>query len=352
MKTYVLLLLLFMTETVFAQTDSAAFANLFAENSDFFTKEEPFFITLKSNFKQLKKSKRIAPYQDAEIHTYTNGSIDAKARIQIKARGKYRKQTCVFPPIQLAIPVIQEIGKKPDLKKYKMVVHCNDMRQSETIVLKEFLCYKLYQCISDLSFHTRLIKVNYIDTGSKDEKGIERFAFLIEDLPSLASRLNLSVEDNKNLNQLAIQKECIIKLAMFQFMIGNFDWGIPTQRNVKLLSNQKKPKEIYAVPYDFDYCGMVNAYYAFPAEELKIKSVRERIYLGFCLSGSELETVIEEFIAIKAKFYETIDAFDYLDNTSKNEMRTYLDEFYQIINTKSFYKNYILSTCKNLNPKN
>jgi hypothetical protein len=348
MRITLLLVSLLLSIVAMPQAEKGVAQPGFHINPDFFKNDKPYEITLKSNFKKLKTDKLLAPYQDAEMLFLTKDSIQASTNIQIKARGKNRKETCVFPPLQIAIPKHPENGKKAKQQKYKMVVHCNDTRLSETAILKEFLCYKLYQCITERSFNIRLIRVKYIDTGTQNAKETVRFAFLIENLPDLAKRLGSKVEKNEKLSQLAIQKDCMLKLAMFQFMIGNFDWGVPTQRNLKLLRPETNLNEIYAVPYDFDYCGLVNAYYAFPAEELKISSVRDRIYLGHCLPFEELEPVIEEFKVLKDKFYHTIDSFGHIDNSTKKEMKNYLEEFYKMIGSKGFYKNHILNTCKDL----
>ena len=62
-------------------------------------------------------------------------------------------------------------------------------------------------------------------------------------------------------------------------MIGNTDWSMVYQHNVEMLYLNSAA---FAIPYDFDHSGIVNAYYAKPNPMLNIRSVRDRIYRGMC----------------------------------------------------------------------
>ncbi len=63
------------------------------------------------------------------------------------------------------------------------------------------------------------------------------------------------------------------RMAIFNYMIGNTDWSVPNQHNVRILSqsNAERPNLGIIVPYDFDYTGLVNADYAVPIEQLGIE---------------------------------------------------------------------------------
>ena len=64
-------------------------------------------------------------------------------------------------------------------------------------------------------------------------------------------------------------------------MIGNTDWGCTYLQNIVLITKDSA-KAPFAIPYDFDHAGIVDAPYARPAEELEISSIRERLYRGYC----------------------------------------------------------------------
>ena len=82
------------------------------------------------------------------------------------------------------------------------------------------------------------------------------------------------------------------------------------------------------VPFDFDYSGLINTYYATPVESLGIESVQERLYLGPCRSEDVFLEGLKEFSDRKEEFYKIINEFPYLNNKSKKEMIVYLESFF------------------------
>jgi hypothetical protein len=348
MKYILLASILFVSISGIAQDSKAQRTETLILDSNFFNNEKPFHIILKSDFKKLSKEKRQKKFQNAELIYFIQDSIEVLNQIQIKARGHNRNSECSFPPLQIAFGNKPENDQINPLHKYKLVVHCNDTKACEVSIFKEYLCYKLYSCISDKSFKVRLINAKYINTYTKSNNETNRFAILIENEENLENRLNITYEKNLKLSQVSVNQENIMNFAMFQFMIGNFDWGVPTQRNLKLVRPNLNPNEIYAIPYDFDYSGLVNASYAFPSEEMGIKSVKERIYLGQCKPKEDFLSVISKFKDLKSTFYKQIENFEYLDKNQKKEMFEYLDQFYEILDFKNFYSNYILKNCKKL----
>ncbi len=122
-------------------------------------------------------------------------------------------------------------------------------------------------------------------------------------------------------------------MAVFQYMIGNTDWSVPYLQNIKLLS--LKPNEFpYAVPYDFDHAGIVNAPYAGAAPELEISSILERVYRGYCnndqLSFSE---TFDLFNKLKDDFYNVYKSCHLLNAKYVKFVTKFLDDFYKTINS-------------------
>ena len=122
-------------------------------------------------------------------------------------------------------------------------------------------------------------------------------------------------------------------VALFEYMIGNTDWGVSVNHNTKLiLSKTDSSQRPYVVPYDFDYSGLVNTDYAVPDEKLNITSVTERLYQGFPRSMEEINEVLDIFKKQKSNIYSLINNFDLLTSKSKKEMISYLDSFFKMIN--------------------
>ena len=344
--------ILFISVVSSSQTEEYALNDTLTQELNLFGKTKPLSFTLKSDFKKFRKEKYKGKYQKAQLIYKINDSTEINKEVRIKARGEFRRKHCSFPPIRLNWRKTDIV--KNELSQYyklKMVTHCTNSKSYEQYVFKEYLCYKLYNILTDLSFRVRLIDVEYIDTSKKKKSEYKTYAFFIEDLDMLAERSNAFVVENEKLGTRNVEKQNIMQVAFFQFMVGNADWSVPGLHNIKLLkSKDYQQKQAWAVPYDYDYCGMVNASYAIPDEtKLGIKSVKERVYLGICQPESEFKPVIEKFKNHKDAFYDEINTFEYLDPRYKKEMTLYLDEFYKMIDSKNFYQNYLKVHCKKLN---
>jgi hypothetical protein len=227
----------------------------------------------------------------------------------------------------------------------KLVTHCE--YGNEDYLFREYLIYKLYNVLTDNSFRVRLTKITYINTFKKS-KPISAYAFLIEPLTLLAERTNTTPIKMANLNQKNILPEIMDRVAIFNYMIGNTDWSVPGQHNCKIMTRKStdRPELGMLVPYDFDYSGLVNAYYAIPYEPLGLKSVRERRYLGICRNEETFINALKEFADKKDEFYRIINDFKLLSPKSKKDMIGFLDSFYEGIEKHKSLVSDMLRECK------
>ncbi|MEM6376866.1 MAG: hypothetical protein AAF705_01560, partial [Bacteroidota bacterium] len=124
-----------------------------------------------------------------------------------------------------------------------------------------------------------------------------------------------------------IPSEDYQRLALFQYMIGNTDWNLHKQHNIKWLRTKDGA---IPVPYDFDYSGLVNAPYAKPHPSLPIDSVRERFlqYRGKDLQA--LEGMRSEIRQKQATLIQTCEQFKALSAEEKEELLNYLDGFFNV----------------------
>lgn len=205
-------------------------------------------------------------------------------------------------------------------------------------LLKEFMVYKIYNLITDKSFRVRLLNLNYRDSSGK-KKTITDHAFLLEDIKEVAKRNNSTDWTEKKFGGAAIDRRQMETTAIFEYMIGNTDWSVPANHNMKLIhSKSDSTSRPFAVPYDFDYSGLVNAAYAIPDERLGIETVRERLYRGLPRTKEELTEAFDIFNKQKGDFYAAIENFNLLTRATKKEMKDYLDEFFNTINNPSDVK--------------
>jgi hypothetical protein len=335
------LILLSAAPACFGQADQPDSSNAAVDTlqHDFglFSSDEILNLSLTFDIREYMRSKPKEEYMKAVL-TYNSGSKDSISKeVKIKSRGISRNSICNFPPISLNLKKAgfekTEIGS---IDKIKMVTHCNT--GSEEYIFREFLVYKLFNVLTDLSFRVRLVRVSYINS-EKTSKVIHSYAFLIEPFNMLTARTKSTEVENLKLSQKFIIPEIMDRISLFSYMIGNTDWSVPGQHNIKIVSfpRSDNPGLGGAVPFDFDYSGLVNAHYALPAEPLGLESVRERRYLGACRPESEIRKRLEQFIDKKQEFYRIINDFPLLNDKEKRKMTGYLDQFYSEIEKGSIY---------------
>ncbi len=270
-----------------------------------FDSEETLIIELKTNLKQLLKTKNNVDYQEGEITVK-----DKTYPVRLRARGNYRRENCSFPPITLNFSKTNFENKSYDqLKKLKLVNACNMQKSYEQYILREYMIYRAFNLMSDKSFKVRLLKIDYVDTQQK-VKTVMRYGFVIEDQYMMADRLDGVIIKKEGIRDQSTNREQMVMLSIFHFMMGNTDWTVPRIHNLKLVKLNKITETApYVIPYDFDYTGMVNASYAIPAPILGIQSVRERLYWGKCYSEAELQIAINNFIRHKEALYDLYQNF-------------------------------------------
>ena len=264
-------------------------------------------------------------YHSAKI-TMNRGDSTKQMKIEIARRGVTRKKICDFPPIKLKFP--KKTLAKQGLAKhnnYKLVTHC--MEGEDDLVLKEYLTYKLFNQLSDNSFQVKLAKIRYLD-DSGEVPDDTHYAFLIEDNKELASRLNGKILNAEKFKLTRVDKDQYKKMVLFQYMIGNTDWNLSKGHNIKWIQPKDSETPI-PVPYDFDYCGLVNADYAVPHPQIPIRSVRERFLQWRGKNKEELLPVCDAFKSLKPNFFKTCMEFEYLNAATKEDMIAFLDSYFE-----------------------
>jgi hypothetical protein len=352
MRRYILLVALIaavLPLVVSGQADAGCASCIVADthqvDASLFESDELLKITLRLDITNLERNKALEESLNADLTYYNNPTDSVNKKIQLKARGNIRREICDFPPISLNFKIKDSLaGVFSGIDKIKMVSYCKVGYQEE--VLREYLIYKLYNALTDYSFRVRLLEVTFINTHKKS-KPVKEYCFLIEPLKLLEKRKKLTEVNLPKLTQNNIKPESMDRVAIFNYMIGNTDWSVPIQHNIRIFSefDMDRPSLGVVVPYDFDYCGLVDADYAVPFEQLPIKSVRERLYLGMCRNKSDMENSIREFLTKKEEFYRTIHEFPYLKEKSKKQMIGYLDGFYSRFDRKNTIINDMLNTC-------
>jgi len=297
----------------------------------FFEEDEMITMNLSTDLKKLVTQKKLDSYQPATVTCHFPDSTVISEEISLTARGEFRRNNCFIPTMKLDFKNPTSPKLAP-LKKLKLVCGCSTGQGDERLVLKEFLVYKMYTLLTDMSFRVRILEINYSDSKGK-VKSYNQHGFLIEDPDELAKRNKCVKMDKPAFHAEKTNRQQMTLVDIFQYMIGNTDWSVPGFHNIKLIAADSVSVP-YAIPYDFDFCGLVNANYATPREELGITSVRERLYRGFPRTISEIESSLTIFREKRQDIEKLVTGFELLDQRSRKEMMKYINEFYEIIENK------------------
>lgn len=327
MKAYITVILLFFIsslEVIYGQSYPI-------DKVRFFNDTSVLNASISTNMGKLLRQKKTGYQQQAAFTTsFPNDSI-VNNPVLLELRGHFRKDYCYLPPLKIIFKYQNSSTLSP-LGSLKLVSQCNVSATYDQYLLKEFLVYKIYNLLTDMSFRVRLLNLNFSDSSGK-KKAITEHAFLIEDIKDLAKRNKCKDMKDAKLASESTDRRQMTMVAIFEYMIGNTDWGVPVNHNTRLIaSKQDSLRHPFVVPYDFDYAGIVNADYAIPDKMLGIENVQERLYRGFPRSIEEVNEVLEIYKQQKANIYSLIKNFDLLTTKNKKEMTGYLDEFFYQIN--------------------
>jgi hypothetical protein len=213
--------------------------------------------------------------------------------------------------------------------KIKVVLPCHDRDQ----VVREYLCYKLYNLVTPVSLRARLAEITFCETADTTKRR-QALCILLEDEELLEDRTGLkkATPNPPLVNVFTMQNDVYLPMTVFQLMIGNTDWSAPYRHNVVLFTPPDDTLRFTPVPYDFDFCGLVNAPYAATHEELQMESVRERRYRGYCLPVLDsLTPAIRKFLDIRSQAIDLTKNNPLLSNASKRYCTSYIEEFYAIL---------------------
>jgi hypothetical protein len=250
--------------------------------------------------------------------------------IILTVRGHFRREKCFLPPLLIAFKDKKTSVLKP-LGSLKLVSQCYTSEIGQKYLLSEYLVYKIYNLLTDMSFRVRLLNLKLVDSSGK-KKPVTEYAFLMEDIKNLAKRNNCiylkAKVDPRNTDNFQMAMT-----AIFEYMIGNTDFGVFSNHNTRLLhSNTDSFNRPFVVPYDFDFSGFVNTNYSIPDPNLDITNVQTRLYRGFPEPPEVINEVVDIFKKHKDSIYALINKFNLLSSKSKIELTNYLDDFFKLIN--------------------
>ena len=151
--------------------------------------------------------------------------------------------------------------------------------------------------------------------------------FLIEDTAQLRHRIGArKVKQDKGFTASQFDAHSFQMMALFQYWIGNSDWSMSFGKNIKVM---ERNGQFIAIPYDFDFSGMVNAPYARPNTNHGLTSVQQRVFLGFTDDTASLKASIDQFVALRPVFRKRVKQFKLLRGEARRMIWYYLGHYFQ-----------------------
>lgn len=312
-----------------------------------FSSGEVIEFTIETDYGALRGDRtRGSDYRPAILRMTDDEGAARVIDIRVRTRGNFRLANCRFPPMRVDFPRTRMGGTIFDGQNgIKLVSHCRDRDDDEQNVIEEYLVYRTFNLLTDESFRVRLARVTYAD-GEDDDDPVVRYAFFIEEAESMAERLGAIYLELRQASPRSFGAEEAVRVAVFQYMVGNTDWSMVSFHNTEVLQNSEG---VYVpVPYDFDWTGFVSARYARPDERLRIRSVRQRIYRGFCRPNFDFSTVYAQFVAVRVDLEALYTGQEGLEEDNGRDAVEYLDEFYEDIETPGTARNRLKRDCRNM----
>jgi len=338
-------------KTVLALLALAAPASALAQGAPkpLFASDAPIRITVQGPIGNIARNaaKSTAP----QAGTLSMSSPAETLPIRLSARGLSRRTggICDFPPLRV------EFAQPPAAtslfagqKRLKLVTHCKNSGQYEQQLLTEYSAYPILNILTPLSFKARLATVDYAEPSGK--VSTTRWGFFLEESDDVGKRNGLpEAKMGPRIEVAQLEPKQAGLAALFEYMMGNLDWsmragpqGESCCHNAKLF---RSGASLVPVIYDFDYSGMVDAPYAIPPEGIKVRSVRQRAYRGYCRHNSQALAAAADFRAKRGAIEAVFSQVPGMAERTKSKALAYLGTFYAEIATDDAVRKNILKDC-------
>jgi hypothetical protein len=320
-----------------------------------FKSDETMDVSLTGPWRDLEKKSDEDRFWPAQLtYTDSNGqqlTID----IEVTPRGLTRRnKICDFPPLKLHFDKEKMKGTTfSGNNSLKLVTWCDDNKRYQDYNLKEYLAYRIYNLVTEKSFRVRSLNITWLDNASSAEP-LQRFGFLIEDPDEVAKRNDMVKLEIPRVSYARLDSLETSRYVLFQYLIGNLDWSaiggldeIKCCHNSRLIGVAKNINPVYAIPYDFDVAGVVDAHYALTPESLPVRRVTQRLFRGYCIHNDTLPQARDEFIALKTDIIGLYRDEARLSDKGRDKAVEFLEEFFETVSDPKDFQKDIIGKCRN-----
>jgi hypothetical protein len=319
------------------------------EKDILFDKNQPLKLAFSISIRTIKDAKFDTVYFPEKLHYGDSTTQEDSLNMAVKRRGNFRLQQCHFPPLWLKIEKKQSKNTVFEgNRKLKLVMPCDSRELSNELIIREYLCYKLYEQITPYAFKSKLVDIEFTEERGKKSKTYQLKGILIEDVSKTAKRFSAQVSQHASVIPKALNDTAALRFDLFQLLIANTDFSKGFQHNSKLIYQNTR---YIPLPYDFDMSGVVDAPYAVVSKvgnnELPIESVRERYYRGFCATKEVTDMVRAEYLSKEEVILAVPNQLQ--GNLSAKQidgLKSYLKDFFDILRNDNLFQREVLGRCR------
>lgn len=313
-------------------------------------------ITLEGPWRDLERSREEDPRFPATIRWTGEDNYERSLDIEVGPRGLTRRyKVCKFPPLKLYFD--KETSRDTPFrgnKSLKLVTYCAKNRRYEPYVLKEFIAYRIFNLVTPYSYRVRPLTITYADSETGGEP-LVKFGFLIEDVDEVADRFDLEKLEIDEVSPSRLDPAETALFALTQLLIGNVDWAATGAiesadhccHNARLIATAPDASPVFAIAYDFDSSGLVDAHYAAPPQGLRgVNRVTDRRYRGFCKHNDALPAAREKINALREEVLNLVRDETRLGGKAQSEAIEFLEEYYEDVNDPGYWEKEVLGRCR------
>ena len=214
-------------------------------SEELFTGEKILNIKISGELRSLfNDSADQSNYHPVVLSYKGDDSAEIKIPLKARTRGHFRKSMgdCTYPPILLNFSRKETPAKSlfAGQNKLKLVMPC----QGDQYVVREWMIYKLYNLVSDKSYKARLVRVE-LDDSQRKKKSSPFYGILLEEDGQMAKRNKMVSVKRKLLRMNQAEQSTFLKMAVFEYLIGNTDWSVEYQQNVELIAKDASSMPLY-----------------------------------------------------------------------------------------------------------
>lgn len=322
-------------------------------DSGLFESSVPLEIRIQAPWRQLTRGMEAGESADGRLVYETQTGDESELWVRVTTRGISRLDVCEFPLLTLEFRP-EETSASPfsDQPIVHLTPQCRNQSGFQDNLIQEYLSYQAYRLLEEPALGVRLAVVDYLDTnGGRPPR--PALAFLVEDLNQAAARGGGEWLERETVEIRSLSPETLALFGLFQYMLGNTDWSVlrgpPGEaccHNVGILGQAVTAPQLMPLPFDLDSTGLVDPPYAAPAADLPIRTVRQRLYRGFCESNSYMPLAIARFQAQRAELVDLFEDDPLLSRAAQRRTRKYLDSFFEILDDPKKVQKQIFDDCR------